>query len=98
MSLNSPMTSGGAQPVGGGGAVKHGDNLDTPFTSYPCPIPAMTESGDTYDHHITPEFSQPHVHGGLPVEFFERVTGSPGTLESTLEDENNIARKAYSTS
>lgn len=94
MSLETTMQSGGVGPAGSGGMAKGGE-LETPFQSYPCPVPSYTESSDTYDRNTAPAFSQPRASGGLPVEFFENVPGSPGTLESTLEDTNDIARKAY---
>ena len=88
-SIETTMESNGIGPAGSAG-IKKGDTLDTPFKSCPASAPALAGVNAINDRNQTPEFSNPRSSGGIPVKFYETVSGSPGTLESTLEDKNLV--------
>lgn len=85
---DTSMISGGASGAGNAG-IKTGGEFDTPMTSCPCPVPNKAASGGEFDRNHAP-FNSPRSSGGIPVKFFEQVSGTPGGLESTFEDENII--------
>lgn len=87
MSLDTTMTSGGAAPAGGGGGVKTGGNLDSTFEG--ASKPGLGGVNAINDRNKAP-FDKPRSSGGIPVKFFEQVSGSPGPLDSTLEDKNLV--------
>jgi hypothetical protein len=86
MSIESTMVSGGAEEHGGGG-VKTGGNLDSTFSD--AAKPGMGGVNAINDRNKAP-FDKPRSGGGIPVKFFEQVSGSPGPLESTLENKNIV--------
>lgn len=86
MSLDSTMVSGGAEPKGGG-RVKTGGELDSTFNG--PSKPGLSGVNAINDRNKAP-FDKPRASGGIPVKFYEQVSGSPGSLESTLEDKNLI--------
>lgn len=86
MALDSTMTSGGCGPTGGG-KVKSGGELDSTFSG--PNKPGMGGVNAINDRNKAP-FDKPRSSGGIPVKFFEQVSGSPGPLESTLENKNLV--------
>lgn len=82
MSLDSTMTSGGVQEQGGG-SVKTGGELESPFEG--APKPGLTGGNAVNDRNTAP-FDKPRASGGIPVKFYETIAASPATLESTLEN------------
>lgn len=72
----------------GGGSAKKGDSLETTMTGVPS-TPGFGGVNAINDRNKAP-FDKPRSGGGIPVKFFEQVSGSPGSLESTLENENLV--------
>ncbi len=62
-------------------------DLDT--TMQGVPQPSTQGAPGQYDANKGP-FSKPRSSGGIPVKFFEQVSGTPGKLETTLEDKNLV--------
>lgn len=87
--LETPFDSGGIGPAGSG-SIKKGDTIDTPFTSCPNSIPSLSGVNAVNDRNQTPAFSNPRSSGGIPVKFYENISATPASLESTLEDKNLI--------
>lgn len=73
----------------GGGRVKRGDSVDTPFKDGVPSTPGLDGDNAINDRNRAP-FDKPRSSGGIPVKFFERVSGSPGALDSVFEDKNII--------
>lgn len=86
MALDSTMTSGGAETTGGG-RVKSGGELDSTFQG--ASKPGLSGVNAINDRNKAP-FDKPRSSGGIPVKFYEQVSGSPGPLESTLENKNLV--------
>lgn len=84
--IESTMTSGGCGPAGHA-AIKNDGTIDSTFQG--PQKPGLSGVNAINDRNKAP-FDQPRSSGGIPVKFFERVSGSPGPLESTLEDKNLI--------
>lgn len=84
MALDSTMTSGGAEKHGGSG-VKSGGNLESPFSG--PGKPGYSGVNAINDRNNAGPFSKPHD-GGIPLKFYENISATPATLESTLEDKH----------
>lgn len=86
MALDSTMDN--VLSSGGEGSIKKGDSLDSTMSGVPS-TPSLDGVNAINDRNKAP-FDQPRSGGGIPVKFFEQVSGSPGSLESTLENENLV--------